>query len=196
MKDENDLKIRVAEAAMKAFNEKGVKFRMDDVAAMLQMSKKTLYKLYDSKEKLVLKAVDLGFGAVMESKQAIIDDPDIGMVEKIKRVIIAMPDRYQTVDWRRLYEFRDSFPEAYARIQYYLQNNWEGTIDLVKKGIEAGFVRNINITVFRCMLESAFQSFIGNTALMDAGVSYEDALNSMIDIVMTGIVTEKCAKSE
>lgn len=196
MKDENDLKIKVAEAAMKAFNEKGVKFRMDDVAAMLQMSKKTLYKLYDSKEKLVLKAVDLGFGAVMESKQAIIDDPDIGMVEKIKRVIIAMPDRYQTVDWRRLYEFRDSFPEAYARIQYYLQNNWEGTIDLVKKGIEAGLVRNINITVFRCMLESAFQSFIGNTALMDAGVSYEDALNSMIDIVMTGIVTEKCAKSE
>ena len=196
MKDEKELKIKVAEAAMKAFNEKGVKFRMDDVANMLQMSKKTLYKLYDSKEKLILKAVDLGFGAVMENKQAIIDDPDMGMVEKIKRVIIAIPDRYQAMDWRRLYEFRASFPEAYERIQFYLQNNWEGTIDLVKKGIEQGLIRDINITVFRCMLESAFQSFIGNTALIDAGVSYDDALNTMIDIVMTGIVTEKGAKSK
>ncbi|MBQ3913705.1 MAG: TetR/AcrR family transcriptional regulator [Lachnospiraceae bacterium] len=196
MKDEKELKIKVAEAAMKAFNEKGVKFRMDDVANMLQMSKKTLYKLYDSKEKLILKAVDLGFGAVMENKQAIIDDPDLGMVEKIKRVIIAIPDRYQAMDWRRLYEFRDSFPEAYERIQFYLQNNWEGTIDLVKKGIEQGLIRDINITVFRCMLESAFQSFIGNTALIDAGVSYDDALNTMIDIAMTGIVTEKGAKSK
>ncbi|MBO7632922.1 MAG: TetR/AcrR family transcriptional regulator [Lachnospiraceae bacterium] len=196
MKDEKELKIKVAEAAKKAFNEKGVKFRMDDVANMLQMSKKTLYKLYDSKEKLILKAVDLGFGAVMENKQAIIDDPDLDMVEKIRRVIIAIPDRYQTMDWRRLYEFRDSFPEAYARIQFYLQNNWEGTIDLVKKGIEQGLIRDINITVFRCMLESAFQSFIGNTALIDAGVSYDDALNTMIDIVMTGIVTEKGAKSK
>ena len=196
MKDEKELKIKVAEAAMKAFNEKGVKFRMDDVANMLQMSKKTLYKLYDSKEKLILKAVDLGFGAVMENKQAIIDDPDLDMVEKIRRVIIAIPDRYQTMDWRRLYEFRDSFPEAYARIQFYLQNNWEGTIDLVKKGIEQGLIRDINITVFRCILESAFQSFIGNTALIDAGVSYDDALNTMIDIVMTGIVTEKGAKSK
>ena len=166
------------------------------MANMLQMSKKTLYKLYDSKEKLILKAVDLGFGAVMENKQAIIDDPDLDMVEKIRRVIIAIPDRYQTMDWRRLYEFRDSFPEAYARIQFYLQNNWEGTIDLVKKGIEQGLIRDINITVFRCMLESAFQSFIGNTALIDAGVSYDDALNTMIDIVMTGIVTEKGAKSK
>ncbi len=188
MKNENEMKIVVAEAAMQAFNEKGVKFRMDDIAAMLKMSKKTLYKLYDSKEKLVMKAVDLGFGAVMECKQAIIDDPDMDVLEKIRKVIIAMPESYRSLDWRRLYEFKDAFPEAFGRIQFYLQNGWDGTISLIKEGIEAGKIKPINIPVFRSMLESAFEGFIRNSRLIDENISYEEALKSMIDIAMDGIV--------
>ncbi|MBR0085761.1 MAG: TetR/AcrR family transcriptional regulator [Lachnospiraceae bacterium] len=190
MKNENEMKIIVAEAAMKAFNEKGVKFRMDDIAAMLKMSKKTLYKLYDSKEKLVMKAIDLGFGAVMECKQKIIDDPNMDIVDKIRTVIIAMPDRYKSLDWRRLYEFRDAFPEAISHIQFYLQNGWDGTIGLIKEGIAQGRIRPINIPVFRSMLESAFEGFIRNSRLIDENISYEEALKCMIDIAMDGIRTK------
>ena len=38
------------------------------------------------------------------------------------------------------------------------------------------------------MLENAFKSFISNSTLVDAGISYRDALESMMDIVMDGII--------
>ncbi len=191
MKDEKMLKQKVAEAAIVAFNDKGVKFRMDDLAAMLGMSKKTLYKLYDSKEELVMTAVELGFGSVMESKEAIINDPGLDIASKIRKVIIEIPEKYRGIDWRRLYEFKDAFPEAYARVCYYLDNGWEGTLGLVSEGIRQGKIRNINLSVFRSMLENAFMGFISNSDLLDSGISYQDALEGMIDIVMNGIVKGK-----
>ena len=50
-----------------------------------------------------------------------------------------------------------------------------------------------------CSSSSGNAAYIGCASygiLIDAGVSYDDALNTMIDIVMTGIVTEKGAKSK
>ena len=40
------LKERIMEATIDEFNEKGVKFTMDDLAKRLTMSKKTIYKVF------------------------------------------------------------------------------------------------------------------------------------------------------
>ena len=37
----------VLEAAIKAFNQKGLKFTMDDIAKELSMSKKTIYTIFN-----------------------------------------------------------------------------------------------------------------------------------------------------
>ncbi len=187
MNDEKEIKGRIVDAAIKAFNEKGAKFRMDDVAALLSMSKKTLYKFFDSKDELILSAVDMGFTAVKESERKIIEDPDIDLAEKIKKVIIVIPDRYKAMDWRRLYEFKDSYPEAYGRIQYYLATGWEGTLGLLEEGIRLGIIKNVNLYVLQSMIESSFEGFIKNANLLEKGISYEEALEEMADIIMNGI---------
>ena len=52
------LKGRILETAMKAFAERGVKaVRMDDVAQMLGISKRTLYEIYRDKEELLYQGV-------------------------------------------------------------------------------------------------------------------------------------------
>ena len=187
MSKEAETRTKIVEGAIRAFNEKGIKFTMDDVASLLGMSKKTLYKQFKSKDEMVMAAVDLGFGAVKESEQAIIDDDSLDIVEKIRRVIVVIPDRYQTMDWRRLYEFQDVYPEAYARIQYYLETGWEGTLGLLEEGIRQGRIRRLPLPVLQSMLQSSFEGFIRNDALVEAGISYEEALEIMIDVVMRGI---------
>lgn len=51
----------ILEGTIKAFNEKGLKFTMDDVAKILGMSKKTIYTVFRDKESMFLAMVDYMF---------------------------------------------------------------------------------------------------------------------------------------
>ena len=184
---EEDLRLRIIDAAISCFSLKGAKFTMDDVAAELSMSKKTLYKYFSGKEELTRAAIDRGFGLVKESEAQILAEKDTDVAERLRRIIIVLPERYRHMDWRRLYELKTVSPEGFARISHHLETGWEGTIGLLKEGMACGRFRQVSIPVFKSMIQYAFEGFIGNTALMDAGISYEDALGEMIDIIMRGI---------
>lgn len=52
------LKGKILTAAMAAFTKKGIKaVKMDDIAAALSISKRTLYELYENKEDLLLEGI-------------------------------------------------------------------------------------------------------------------------------------------
>ena len=58
--DKQQLKEKVAQVAAVAFMQKGIKnVKMDDVAAELGISKRTLYELFSDKEELLLDVVKL-----------------------------------------------------------------------------------------------------------------------------------------
>jgi hypothetical protein len=50
-----------------------------------------------------------------------------------------------------------------------------------------GVIRRISIPVIKSMIESTLAEFMGNTVLVENGISYEDAMNEMIDIIIDGI---------
>ena len=62
----------IIDAAIKSFAEKGIRsVKMDDVAAELSISKRTLYEIFDRKEDLLFEGVKLFYQnrtAVMEVK--------------------------------------------------------------------------------------------------------------------------------
>lgn len=184
---QTDVENRIIAAAIASFNQKGARFTMDDVANSLAMSKKTLYKYFESKDELILAAVKKGFEAVKECERAICEDSSLDIVQKIRRVIVVIPKEYEGIDWRRLSEFKNAVPQASELIRHYLETGWEMTIDLLKEGIRQGRIRDIEIPVLKCMIESSFEGFIESSALTDAGISYEQALKTMIDIIMQGI---------
>ena len=53
MEDKMSLEIKIVNATINIFKEKGVKFTMDDLANNLGVSKRTLYENIDSKETLL-----------------------------------------------------------------------------------------------------------------------------------------------
>ena len=58
--DKRQVKEKVACVAAEAFMRKGIKnVKMDDIAATLSISKRTLYELYSDKEELLLEVVKL-----------------------------------------------------------------------------------------------------------------------------------------
>lgn len=182
-----DIQSRIIDAAFDAFNQKGARFTMDDVARLLAMSKKTLYKYFPSKEELIFAAIRTGFAQVKRCERAIAEDESLDITEKIRSIIIVLPGDYESIDWRRLYEFKDYMPEAFELIRQNLETGWELTIELLKEGMRQGRIRKIDIPVLKCMIESSFEGFIKSSALVDSQIGYTDALNTMMDIIMRGI---------
>ena len=88
------LRLRIYEATIEEFREKGFKFTMDDMARRLGVSKKTIYQVVRDKESLFFDTATYIYEQIKKSEQAVMDDDSLTTVEKIKSILIAMPDSY------------------------------------------------------------------------------------------------------
>ncbi|MCH4207419.1 MAG: TetR/AcrR family transcriptional regulator [Solobacterium sp.] len=184
MEDQREL---ILDEATRQFQEKGLKFTMQDLASDMHIAKKTVYHLFPSKEELLIALVENGFQKIHEEKARLMAS-DLPIEEKIRRVIIAFPDQYRMIDFRRLDELDEKYPTVAACVRKNLAGNWEPTIKLIRQGIVEGKIRNINIPILEMMLTSSFEEFLSTDDLMEAGISYHEALISMMDIIMSGLI--------
>ena len=182
-----ELKETILEGTIVAFNQKGLKFTMDDVARELSMSKKTIYAVFDDKESLFLTMVDYIFDKIKDSERRVLEDGSLSTLEKIRRILGVMPEGYREVDLRQLYALRDKFPAIYARVEQRLENGWESTISLMARGVEEGVIRPVSIPLVKMMLEASLEQFFQRDILIQNHMNYVDALEQVVDILVNGI---------
>ena len=116
MSDKN-LKGNILEATIQAFQKKGLKFTMDDLASLLGISKKTIYTVFPDKNSLVLEMVDYCFSSIKESEQKVLQDLSLDTVGKIRAILGVLPEGYRELDLRQLYQLKERYPEVYEKVK-------------------------------------------------------------------------------
>lgn len=182
-----EAKKRILEGTLVVFNQKGLKFTMDDIARQLGMSKKTIYTIFKDKEELFLNMVDYLFDTIKESEEKVICNDRLNTVEKIRLILGVMPESYKEVDFEKLYLLKDKYPSTYRRVEMRLETGWERTIELIEQGIEEGVIRQISIPIVKMMMESVLEQFFQRDILIQNEMSYVEALNEVVAILMDGI---------
>lgn len=172
-------------------SERGLKFTMNDLAKELGISKKTLYQMFESKEDLLIQVADSCFDDIKKSEKMILSEENLSTKDKLKKLVIALPDGYRGLNWYRIEELNDKYPSVYRRVQERLETDWDKTLNLIEKGIREGDLRPINLPVFKAMLEGAMEHFLTGSELKENNISYGDALDMMIDIMMDGVVAKE-----
>ena len=183
-----ELQEQILEETLKIFNKKGLKFTMDDIAHDLGISKKTIYTVFSTKEQLFLTMVDYIFDGIKESEQQVMDNDELDVVSKIRSIFKVMPERYSEIDFRQLYQLKDKYPKIYKKVEKRLETGWENTISLLEQGMEQGVVRRIHIPIVKMMLESTLEQFFQRDVLVANHMTYQEALDEVVDIIMDGIV--------
>ena len=171
-------KEKILQATIQAFNQKGLKFTMDDIASILAMSKKTIYTIFKDKNTLF-----------MESE--IIEDNTLSTIEKIRRILGVMPESYKDIDLRQLYMLKDKFPEIYRHVEERLENGWETTIKLLEQGIEEEVIRPVNVLMFKMMMEASIEQFFQRDILIRAGMTYTQGLDEIVGILLDGVAVKE-----
>ena len=186
----DNIRSSIIDEVIRQFNEKGMKFTMDDISAALHISKKTIYKEFKDKDELFMETVDYGFSALKEKEAQIIADNSLGLVEKISKLIVCLPDKYQNIDYRLIYQLKDKHPRIYEKFTSRIERDWKDTEKLIKEAMDKGLIRRVPMTIVKLMLEGSVEKFLGTDELTKARIDYEEALEGMIDIMLKGIETE------
>lgn len=178
------------DCAIQLCSSQGLDFTMSQLAAQLGMSKKTLYVLFDSKEALLLAAVDAMFDAVKADEAKILARQDLSLADKVRQLVVVLPDSYKNLDWSRLQGVEKKYPAVYDRIRQRLESEWEPTLELLRQGMEQGELRPFQPGLLRAVVEGAMEHFLSSDALQREGIGYVQALDGMMDLLMEGILAK------
>lgn len=187
MEEKEKLRVTILEGTIQAFNRKGLKFTMDDIAGQLGMSKKTIYTVFRDKETMFFAMVDYMFDSIKESERQVLGDEGLTTVEKIRRVLGVLPEGYKDIDFRQLYLLRDKYPKIYKRVEERLESGWETIIGLMEQGMEEGVIKRVDIPIVKLMLEAAIEQFFQRDILIRNQISYAQALDEVVEILVNGI---------
>ncbi|SDW76247.1 TetR/AcrR family transcriptional regulator [Paenibacillus sp. CF384] len=185
-----ELKARVMKAAIEAFDEKGIRFTMDDLSAKLGISKRTLYEQIGNKEDVIRLFIQEAFASIKEQEQRVLSDASLDVIEKLKRVIPIMPAFSDVLDYRRAYEIEKTYPELFAEIEGHLQADWDQTLALIEEGIKQQRIKPIHPLILKEMIVGTMDRMLKDRFLLDMNLTYDAALKEMIEILFTGILLE------
>lgn len=177
----------ILDATIQVFNQKGMKFTMDDVAKELGMSKKTIYTVFADKQELVYDMVDYCFDSIKESETRVIRNAGLTTLEKIQGIMGVLPDGYKEIDFSQLYILKDKYPRIYTRVEERLESGWDSTMELLQKGMDEGVIRKVDKAIVKVMFEATLEQFFRRDVLVKNHISYSDALTEVVDIICNGI---------
>ena len=188
-----DLRDKIPEVAMRLFAEQGIKnVRMDDVAHMMGISKRTIYELYHKKEDLLYEVIVKRFKEREEMMEVI--------AHRCKTVMEILLEVYRI----RVEEFKNTNPLFYADMGRYPQvlefltdqnKRVRGkSLAFIQRGIDEGYFRsdlNYNLTG---MLFDAMGQYVMEKELYRQ-YTIEEIFKSFVFVSLRGICTEKGIKA-
>ena len=182
------LEIKIINATIDIFREKGVKFTMDDIANKLGVSKRTLYENINSKEVLLSLLVDEVFDSIKQQGQEIIENSSIDDLDKLKRLLTVIPSSYNTIDYTKIHEIKKFYPNIYEKIINRLDICWDPTEILINKCIKDGLIKKVNLNLMKSVLIGSIRNLIEDDSLHKEKLDYKDTMRNIIDIMFDGLV--------
>ena len=191
----NNEKEKILDFSLDKFLREGFyKTSMDTIAGELHMSKKTIYKHFSTKEKLVEAIVDKFTLTVGDKIEAVINSKEdslskaVHLFEIMGSVAMKLSDKWvgdiqihMPKLWEKIDEFRTK--RAYAVL---------GSI--IKQGQEEGMIIDKPSELIIHLFVNAIRSIVNPNFLFYQKFNYKEAFNHTFEILFNGILTPKGKK--
>lgn len=184
-------KLRILRYSLEVFLKDGFyKTTMDELAEGLQISKKTIYKYFPSKEMLVTEAVgylkhhiEIDMTELLSQETTSIGRLKV-IVEFIGRISMNVSERTISELQRQLPEIWNSIDEFRTRMMT------KNLMEIIRLGKKEGYVKDYPEEVIITMFISAIRGVINPTVLINNKCSFRDAVSLVFDILISGVMTE------
>lgn len=165
---------------------------MDDLAAELGMSKKTLYAHFTSKTELV-KAVMIGKLEEAEAElEAITSRTEAGFAESLHELLACVQRIGDEIKPPFVRDVRRDTPELFSIVEERRSAMIHKHFDrLLKAGRKAGMIRkDVPVRVIVEILVGATQAIVNPQKVMELELTPKSAYSTVISVVLQGVFTE------
>ena len=165
------------------------KFTVDEVAAELHISKKTLYQYFSGKDEMIREY----FEEILASdRQSVLDavESDRSFLDKI-HAIVHSSHRYR-LPVRILDEVKQFYPDEWTKIEALKQFKLDVFQKLLKQAADEGLLRSdVHFGILSAMLERVSDMFLDTDFLLEIGMKSTQALDEALNIIIGGIIKKE-----
>ncbi|MEG2126966.1 MAG: TetR/AcrR family transcriptional regulator [Bacteroides sp.] len=187
-----DLRDKIVETATDSFTKHGIKcITMDDIAASLTMSKRTLYEVFQDKESL-LKACVLKNQQEMTECLADVLAHSTNVLEVILTCYQRSIETFHKTN-KRFFEDIKKYPRINEMLKSNREKDSDSTIAFFKMGVEQGIFRDdVNFAIVNLLVREQIDLLL-NTDICNE-YSFLEVYESIMFTYIRGISTEKGAR--
>lgn len=189
MSEKNELREKIITTANIQFQTHGIKdVRMDDIATMLGISKRTLYQLFKNKEELLFEGIKYGHKLSVEKAKQLIRVAN-GTMDVILSLYALYINQIKGVNKNYFRELK-KYPKVVEESKKRSRQNEHKVRAWLESGIKEGIFRaDTNFEVLLYILKENLE-FITTTTLFD-NYTIEQMSNSFILAYLRGVSTPK-----
>ena len=194
MHEEKEVKERILRQAEQLFIQFGYsKVTMDEIAASLGMSKKTLYKFFPGKETLVKEMITTMKCSIDEHIDAVWKNEKMDFMDKLKSVMNFIGKQTTKLQGPLLEDLHKNIPEVWKEIHDFRRANAvERFTTFINEGIKTGvFRKDIDRELIVLFYLHAIQGLINPETLSQLPYSANQVFDAIIRIIFEGILTEE-----
>lgn len=183
---------RILRSAGELFLEMGYrKVTMDDVAAELGMSKKTLYQHFPGKRELFRQTLLSHVYRIRRGLEVLVSDPEVDFHDKLRNVLLFMAKnlpRPRQPFFRDLQtEVRDVWEEIDRERLETIQMQFG---KLFQQGLHGGHVReDIDISLLILMISTLIQKLLSPSVMASLPLTASEVFEQIVKILSFGVVS-------
>ncbi|HEX7357675.1 MAG TPA: TetR/AcrR family transcriptional regulator [Ignavibacteriaceae bacterium] len=191
MDDQNKI---IEQTEDKFFRDGFYKTTMDEIAAELRMSKKTIYKFFPSKDDLVM-AIANNFMKGMKSKIVPALSSEKNAIEKLEELIKILAKGSEKITIQRMEEIRRYYPNLWDEIDKFRTQMMFGNITkVIDQGKKEGLFIDYPTNIVMNVLVASVRNIVNPEFILNNNFSIIEAARYAFKIIIGGIVTEKGKK--
>ncbi|MBC8191767.1 MAG: TetR/AcrR family transcriptional regulator [Candidatus Marinimicrobia bacterium] len=169
-------------------------FTVESLARELAMSKKTIYKYFPTKERLLREIFLFVSGRVTRWIQELVNR-DANPIEKFQELVLTITKNLTLVSPTRFSDIKARHPALWREIEQFRLDRRDDFLILLQDAQNQGYIRKsleveLTATLFMNIINSVFQpEFFLNNRVTPAHVA-----ETFLDIFLRGLMTEKGLK--
>lgn len=187
-----DDKSKIRNYAIERFLKDGFyKISMDVIASDLGMSKKTIYKYFPSKEKLV-EEVSLNFREEVREKIVEIINGNNNAVIKIVNLMREIGQVFLRVNEKMIIDLQKHMPNLWIGIdEFRTKQINEFLTSVINQGKSEGLIMDLPTEIIMTIHLASVRAVVNPTFILNNNFSFKEAMECTFKIILNGILTEK-----
>lgn len=183
------VKEKILAAAAIMIEEKGISFRMDDLAKALTISKRTLYEQFRSKHEIVETILVHGEEEFYRQHENIVKNKSLTVEEVLDRYFKVRSNMYAVFNGESFIEIFLAIPQLQETLKTLFKKDWDllkhYLIDQQEQGTIA---QDVDIDIIIMMLQGAVRNIV-----FESSSHHEDVYKYMpkvISVILQGIINK------